>query len=46
MQTKSISLLSSPDAQALFPLCLAVPYLDMTSWWFAADAGAINLFLM
>jgi protoheme IX farnesyltransferase len=27
---------------AMFPLCIAVPYLDMTSWWFAADSTVIN----
>ncbi|KAI9473606.1 MAG: protoheme IX farnesyltransferase [Benjaminiella poitrasii] len=27
---------------AMFPLCLAVPYLDLTSWWFAVDSSVIN----
>lgn len=27
---------------AMFPLCAAVPYLGLTSWWFAADSTVIN----
>ncbi|KAK4511319.1 Peroxisomal membrane protein PMP27 [Mucor velutinosus] len=27
---------------AMFPLCIAVPYLDMTSWWFALDSTVVN----
>lgn len=27
---------------AMFPLCAAVPYLGLTSWWFAADSTIIN----
>jgi len=32
--------------QSFIPLCLAIPFLDMTTWWFAADSTALNLFLM
>ncbi|KAI8062804.1 UbiA prenyltransferase family-domain-containing protein [Gilbertella persicaria] len=27
---------------AMFPLCWAVPYFDMTSWWFALDSTVVN----
>lgn len=27
---------------AMVPLCLAVPYLDLTSWWFALDSTVVN----
>jgi protoheme IX farnesyltransferase len=27
---------------AMFPLCVAVPYLDLTSWWFALDSSVVN----
>ncbi|KAI8985341.1 UbiA prenyltransferase family-domain-containing protein [Pilobolus umbonatus] len=30
---------------AMFPLSLAVPYLDLTSWWFALDSTVINGFM-
>lgn len=27
---------------AMFPLCFAVPYLDLTSYWFALDSSVVN----
>ncbi|KAJ8653612.1 protoheme IX farnesyltransferase [Lichtheimia ornata] len=27
---------------AMFPICIAMPYLDMTSWLFAADSSIVN----
>jgi len=30
----------------LFPLCLAMPYYDLTTWWFGLEASVANLFLI
>lgn len=31
---------------AMVPLCLSIPYLDMTSWWFAVDSTVLNVGLI